>query len=48
MEGVGSGAETAEDDGFMDDVDEPLSAVRTDAAAPSGEDLFKLALNCKF
>ena len=33
----------------MDDVDEPLSDVRTDdAAAPSGEDLFKLALNCKF
>ncbi len=48
MEGVGSGAETAEDDGFMDDVDEPLSAVRTNAAAaPSGEDLFPLALNCK-
>ncbi len=32
MEGVGSGVETAEDDGLMDDVDEPLSAVRTDAA----------------
>ncbi len=49
VEGVGSGAETADDDGFMDDVDEPLSAVRTDVtAAPSGEDLFPLALNCKF
>ena len=48
VEGVGEGAETAEEDGFMDDVDEPLSVVRTYAAAPSGEDLFKLALNCKF
>ncbi len=49
VEGVGSGAETADDDGFMDDVDEPLFVVRTDvAAAPSGEDLFPLALNCKF
>ena len=30
VEGVGEGAETAEEDGFMDDVDEPLSDVRTD------------------
>ena len=46
VEGVGSGAETADDDGFMDDVEEPLSAQRTYVAAtPSGEDLFPLALN---
>ncbi len=44
VEGVGSG-----DDLFMNDVDEPLSDVRTDAAAtPSGEGLFPLACNCKF
>jgi hypothetical protein len=49
VEGVGLGAETADDDGFMDDVEEPLSAQRTnDVATPSGEDLFPLAFNCKF
>lgn len=49
VEGVGSGAETPDDDGFMDDVEEPLSAQRTDdVVTPSGEDLFPLAFNCKF
>ncbi len=49
VEGIGSGAKTADDDGFMDYVEEPLSAHRTYVAAtPSGEDLFPLAFNCKF
>ncbi len=49
VEGVGSGAENADGDGFMDDVEEPLFAHRTDdVATPSGEDMFPLAFNCKF
>ena len=44
-----SGAETADDDGFMDDVEEPMFAQRTDnVATPSGDDLFPLAFNSKF
>ncbi len=41
VEGVGSGAETADEDGFMDDIEEPLFVHRKDdVATPSGEDPF--------
>ena len=49
VKGVGSGAESVDDDGFIDDVEDPLSTQRIDdVVTPSGEDLFLLAFNCKF
>ncbi len=49
IEGVGSGAKTVDGDCFVDDVEEPMYAQRSNVVAtPSGEDLFPLAFNCNF